>query len=413
MRIGTQAFKACHRCPVPAAQEGSEPLTRVTLFSDMAATSSPYRIQVRSGSSVATQPRTSVIALVTNETTMLQLCLESLDRTISPSDRPEIIVLANGTPAHELTVLERREDLVLIASPTNHGFAGGCNLAVRYAHGERLVFLNDDTVVANGWLDGLHRALDSDPDAAVVGSKVLCTDGRLQEAGCVLWSDGSTTGVGRGRPPHEPEFAFTRPVDYVSFCCAMVRRSAWQEAGGFDERYFPAYYEDLDLCLTLHQLGWKVVYEPTSTVHHSEGGSASRGFRDFLSRRNQAAFVAKWSSLLEDYEDPPASETRRSDAVARALRRAAHRQVPARSRAVGAQLSASVAALDDLDSLVLQLRHATAALAVTDEYIRVLSEEASKRGYLDVLRDRARMNPVLGRIIRPLRHLGRFVRPGG
>ena len=218
--------------------------------------------------------------------------------------------MANGTPAPALAALEDREDLVLLRSPVNHGFSGGCNLAVRCARGERLVFINDDVTVSPGWLEALHSALDRDPDVAVAGGRVLLTGDGLQEAGGVLWRDGSTSGVGRGAAPSSPTHAIPRTVDYVSFCCAMVRRAAWHEAGGFDERYFPAYYEDLDLCLTLTGLGWKVVYEPTAVVQHTEGGSASRDFRDFLSRRNQAKFVAKWAAVLSGYEQPAGNRSR-------------------------------------------------------------------------------------------------------
>lgn len=380
---------------------------------DMAGIPSPYRIHVRPAAPMVTRPTTSIIALVTNDTTMVERCLRALDRAMVSDDRPEIIVLANGTPTHRLNVLDGRKDVVLITSPINHGFAGGCNLAVRCARGERLVFLNDDTMVTKGWLEGLHRALDADPDTAVAGSKVLLSGGSLQEAGCVLWSDGSTSGVGRGGNPDASEFSFSRPVDYVSFCCAMVRRSSWREAGGLDERYFPAYYEDLDLCLTLRQLGWKVMYEPSSVVHHTEGGSATRHFRDFLSRRNQAAFVAKWGSVLKDYEDPPATEAHRPQAVIRALRRTAHRPVRPRSAETGVHLGRPVvSALDDIESLTLQLRHATAGLAVADEYIRLLHYEVSTRGYRDVMRDRIRIHPLLVQLRGQLRQMSLFRRSG-
>jgi GT2 family glycosyltransferase len=364
----------------------------------MAIDPSPYRIGVRRGASMATQPTTSIIALVTNDTTMLRRCLQAVDATASPDDPAEIIVVANGTPAQELAALEGREDIVLIRSPVNHGFAGGCNLAVRYARAERLVFLNDDVTVNHGWLEGLHRALDDNPDTAVAGSKVLLNDDQLQEAGSVLWSDGSTSGVGRGCPPQAPEFAFSRRVDYVSFCCAMVRRSAWQEAGGFDERYFPAYYEDLDLCMTLHQLGWKVTYEPTSVVHHAEGSSASPHFRDFLSRRNQALFVTKWAPVLREYEDPPATEADRAEAVRHALHRAAERPVATRAAAavpVRELTPQFVEAIDDIEALALSVRHLSAAVVVDEEYIRLLRHEAAAHGLRDAVKDRLRPGVAL------------------
>jgi GT2 family glycosyltransferase len=359
----------------------------------MAANPPPYGIHIRRGASVSSNPTTSIVTLVTTDTTMLQRCLSAVHATVSPHELHEVIVVANGTPDHALVGLEEREDIVLIRSPVNHGFAGGCNLAVRSARGARFVFLNDDATVTTGWLEGLHRALDADSNIAVAGSKVLLCGDRLQEAGSVLWSDGSTSGVGRGGDSQAPEFSVRRPVDYVSFCCAMVRRSAWEDAGGFDERYFPAYYEDLDLCLTLRRLGWKVMYEPASVVQHTEGGSTPRQFRDFLSRRNQAVFVAKWAPVLREYEDPPASEAERAEAVIRALRRAADRRVPARSAAALSELehaSHAVDAFDETEALVIAVRHLSAAVAVDEAYIRLLLHQAGARGVLDAIMDSLR-----------------------
>jgi GT2 family glycosyltransferase len=367
---------------------------------------SPYRINVRRGTAVAANPGTSIILLVTTDTTNLQRCLRGVRDTASPEDPAEIVVVANGTPDGALGPLQQREDIVLIRSPVNHGFAGGCNIAVRCARGSRLVFLNDDVTVTNGWLKGLHRALDADPGAAVAGSKVLLASDRLQEAGSVLWRDGSTSGVGRGRDPGSSQFSVSRRVDYVSFCCAMVRRSAWADAGGFDDRYFPAYYEDLDLCLALHQLGWTVMYEPTSVVRHSEGGSTTRHFRDFLSHRNQTAFVAKWAPVLRDFEGPPATEADREKAVDRALRRTARRTVPTRTRTapVWQELPPDAEAFDDLEALVMDVRHLSAAVAIGEEYIRLLRQESAARGILDVTRDR--LHPRILWVKRRLQRLG-------
>jgi GT2 family glycosyltransferase len=357
----------------------------------MARTPLPYRLQVERGSTVPTDPRTSVIVLVTADTTLLQRCLRSVRRSLSSETDPEIVVLANGTPPAALAALGPHGDIVLIRSPINHGFGGGCNLAVRFARGERLAFLNDDVEVTRGWLDALHRSLDADEHCAVVGSKVLLTDGRLQEAGSVLWSDGTTSGVGRGGDPQEQEFDRRRRVDYVSFCSAMVRRDAWAEADGFDERYFPAYYEDADLCLTLQQNGWSVVCDPESVVHHEEGASASAHLRDFLSRRNRTGFVDKWAPVLAGYEPPPAREVEREAAVRRALRRTAERVPPARPAAVQQAARWSPGAdlkLGDAEILGTTMRHLAAAITVQEDYIRLLSEEAATRGVVDLLRHR-------------------------
>jgi GT2 family glycosyltransferase len=346
-----------------------------------------------------------VIALVTEDTAMLMRCLRAIAAAATAADSVELVIVANGTPAPALAALEDREDLVLLRSPVNHGFSGGCNLAVRCARGERLVFVNDDVTVSPGWLDALHKALDRDPDVAVAGSKTVLAGNGLQEAGGVLCRDGSTSGVGRGCDPSSAAFSVPRVVDYVSFCCAMVRRSAWSEVGGFDERYFPAYYEDLDLCLTLSERGWKVVYEPTAVVQHAEGGSASRHFRDFVSRRNQAKFVTKWRVALDGYEEPPRTAAGRAVAEERALRRAAVRPWPRRVPGGLAEVTPPIdGAIDDGEARAIAVRHLVAAVEVRDDYIRRLEDEAAARGVRDLAR--ALIGPRLRHVRERLAELG-------
>ena len=272
------------------------------------------------GGLVPEAPDVSVIILVLGDTSPLIACLDSLREHLPSSVRVEILVLANGTPLTALGEVQDRDDVVLIRSAVNHGFGGGCNWAARHARAPRLVFLNDDATITSGWLEHLISTLDSAADIAVVGSRVVLGNGRLQEAGSVIWQEGTTSGVGRGDDPDRPQHLVRRSVDYVSFCSAMVRREAWEAAGGFDEGYFPAYYEDADLCLTLHRRGWKIIYEPMSVVHHSESASTRLRFRHFISARNRGLFTQKWRDALATHEPEPSPEGRPA-AVRRALRR--------------------------------------------------------------------------------------------
>jgi len=117
--------------------------------------------------------------------------------------------------------------------------------------GEFLLLVNDDTTVSDGWIDHLVETLERRPCAAVVASRVLWPSGRLQEAGSLIWSDGSTLPIERDAGGQDPAYLFEREVDYVSFCSVLVRRSAWEAIGGLDTSFFPAYYEDVDFALTV------------------------------------------------------------------------------------------------------------------------------------------------------------------
>jgi GT2 family glycosyltransferase len=288
----------------------------------MDATTSLPEPSVRRGSLVPTDPAVSIIILVTKHTGHLRRCLASIDEHRPATPVSEVVVVANGTAEEDLHWLTARDDLVLLAAGINLGFGGGCNWAAAVAAAPRLLFMNDDAVATAGWLEELYRGLDDDDTVGVAGSRILLANGTLQEAGGVVWRDGTTSGVGRGMDPNAPEYTVVRDVDYVSFCSAMVGRETWSDVGGFDPRYFPAYYEDTDFCLTARSLGWRVVCMPRSVVFHREGGSTGESFRRFLKRRHRELFVAKWRATLAGAEPPP-SLTTGQRAVRRALDRTA------------------------------------------------------------------------------------------
>ena len=159
----------------------------------------------------------------------------------------------------------------LIVNPSNLGYLRSCNTAARVAKGEFLLLLNNDTQVLPDWLDPLLLPFRSRSDVGAVGSKLLYPDGRLQEAGCIVWDDGSGWNFGRLDSPDRPAYNYLREVDYCSAASLLVPRALFNEMGGFDERYAPAYCEDSDLAFRLRERGYKVLYQPRSRIVHHEG----------------------------------------------------------------------------------------------------------------------------------------------
>lgn len=372
--------------------------------------------RVLRGSRSPAQPGVSIIVLVTTDTSRLRACLESIDAHLPAERITELLVVANGTPPEQLSWLAGRDDVVLLASTVNLGFGGGCNWAAGVARGERLLFLNDDVVVTPGWLEALDEAMTADPAIGIAGSRVALASGALQEAGGVIWRDGTTSGVGRGLDPGAPEYLIQRDVDYVSFCSAMVARRAWEEAGGFDDRYFPAYYEDTDLCLSVAQLGWRVVCVPRSLVIHDEGASTSQRFSRFLKSRNRARFAARWRQFLAGCEPPPSLASGQR-AVVRALDRAALRArestaAPApHADGGGRRPGATSAAATPADVAAIELAALRRLRALDEEYIAHLTREIDGAGPVTLARSRYRaMRALGGRLL--IRHprLGRLVR---
>ncbi len=276
----------------------------------------------------------SVCVLVVVAGSPIDQCLDAL---AAPGAKPvasEVVVVANGAPERVVERLRRRQDVVVVESPVNLGFAAGCNLAATVATGELLVFLNDDSVVEPDCLATLVAALQGDPGLAAVGPRILSPDGTVQEAGSVLWRDGSTAHVASGSPDRRDVAGEARDVDAISANGLLVTRSAFEAVGGFDEDFYPAYYEDVDLCLALAERGYRVGYEPRARLVHTGSTSSTEPFRRFLLERNRGILCARWGGALERFPPRPRPDRGRSRdrAVTRALARGAGRR---RDRARG------------------------------------------------------------------------------
>jgi GT2 family glycosyltransferase len=269
-------------------------------------------------------PGLSVCILVLDHAALALSCLDALRRPGALPAGTELVVVANGTPHDQLDALTAQDDVVLVVNDVNLGFSTGCNQAASVALAPLLVFLNDDSTVETGCLDALVLASASDPAIGAVGARILWDDGSLQEAGSVIWRDGSTTHVGEGLPPDSPAFMEPRDVDYASANGFLITRAAWDAVGGFDERFYPAYFEDVDLCVALVAHGFRVRYEPQARLVHRGSQSTTNVHQLFLETRNKRQLVEKWGRALERFDPPPHKDNgpKFEAAVRRAVARA-------------------------------------------------------------------------------------------
>jgi GT2 family glycosyltransferase len=208
----------------------------------------------------------------------------------------KVIVADSASPDGTGEWLEKNlTGATVLRMPENLGFGAGGNLAVRHADTELLCFLNADIEVTDGWLEPLLAFLDERPEVGAVSPVLLNPDGSVQEAGSVIGGDGWCRAVDSDMIAGP---LFTREVDYASAACLVVRRQAFLQAGGFSPEYEIAYFEDVDLMLSLRAHGWQTWVEPASTVVHERHGSSSSARATELMRLNHATFTRRWPDEL-------------------------------------------------------------------------------------------------------------------
>jgi GT2 family glycosyltransferase/Flp pilus assembly protein TadD len=225
----------------------------------------------------------SIIIPVFNRLEFTEKCLAALSRT-TPEGSYELIVVDNGSTDGTADFLKKQNMIShVVTNPTNLGFAKACNQGAEAAHGDYLLFLNNDTEPQAGWLDSLIRTIHPNPAIGAAGSKLLYPDGTIQHAGVVLVDDKKTGDplvgkhIYRGNKPDLPEANIPFCYQALTAASLLVRRSAFVDAGGFDENYWNG-YEDIDLCLRLGEMGHLIVYTPQSVLIHHESKSGPERF---------------------------------------------------------------------------------------------------------------------------------------
>ena len=336
-------------------------------------------------------PAVSVLLVLHNRAELTLACLESL--VAQDGVRFEVVIVDNASTDDTGVLLDRLRGVQTIRSPENLGFLRACNLAARAARGDSLLFLNNDTVVHPGSVAAALDTLARDPSIGAVGGRLVFPDGRLQEAGSIIWNDGSCLGYGRGDSPWLAPYAFERDVDFCSAAFLLTPRSRFTALGGFDPRYEPAYYEDADYCVRLWKAGARVVYDPRAVVTHVEFGSAASAARAVtMQLERRSTFVDAHRAWLARQPAPlPARPRTASARAGQGLRiLVVDDRVPRRSMGFGFPRAAA------LVSSLVELGHSVTLLPTS------AGDEDLERAYVDIPR---RVEVVSGDVSQRVRDL--------
>ncbi len=290
----------------PAANTGASPAG-----TSAAAGSHPVKMPVRRSEYLPIEfplfehPAVSIVMPAYNGFELTYACLESIrQHTLGVSYE---VIIGDDASTDETREIEKYiKNIVVVHNEKNLEFLHNCNHAASFAKGDYILFLNNDTEVTNGWLSSMVELFERDPLIGMVGSKLVYPDGRLQEAGSIIWNDASGWNFGYKQNPDASEYNYVKEADYISGASIVIRTPLWKEIGGFDVRYTPAYCEDSDLAFEVRKHGYKVVYQPLSVVIHYEGfthgtdeteGIKGKSIKEYQ-RLNNQKFREKWNETL-------------------------------------------------------------------------------------------------------------------
>ena len=252
-------------------------------------------------------PLVSIIVVSLNARDLLTLTLYRLATQQAFAGASfEVIVVDNASDAETLTFLDLLDGATVIRNTENVGYGPACNQGAAAARGRFLLFLNPDVELMPGAIGALVAPF-SEASVGIVGAHLVFPGGYLQESGAFFRDDAQITHpYGRGNEnPLLAEGAFQREVGYVSGAVLMVERALFEDLGGFDDLFAPAYFEDTDLCVRCHQAGRRVIYQPRASAIHFENATMPvRADVEALIDRNRVRFLERHRSWLFPHAGP-------------------------------------------------------------------------------------------------------------
>lgn len=211
----------------------------------------------------------------------------------------EVIIVDDVCTDDTSTLLTRFGNVNLHRNAQNLGFLRSVNAGAKLAKGQYLVLINNDARLVEGSLSKALDRFEIEENCGLMGARVRHVSGGLQEAGCMIYQNGTTNGYLRYQPEDDLRGLFQRDVDYCSGVFAIIARRHFEALGGLDEAYAPAYFEETDFCMRLREKGLRCIYNPRLLIDHFEFGSSAnaKAARQMIEKR-RSLFLKHWAETL-------------------------------------------------------------------------------------------------------------------
>ena len=261
-----------------------------------------YSLDLGFGIPTSDEPEVTIVIPVYNNWWVTYKCLRALQRSFNLC-KYEVIVVNDASTDQTRDGLRNIRGIKVVHNKVNVGYLESTNRGASLAaeSSNYIVLLNNDTEPIADWIDELLLVFKMHSDAAIVGSTLFYSDGRIQESGAQIFNSANGWNIGRGFSELNDMFRSLREVDYCSAAAVMVRKNFWLDVNGFDLRYKPAYYEDSDLAMSAWSQGLKVYVSPRSWVIHQEGASHGTSLKSGVKKHqniNREKFKNKWEKEL-------------------------------------------------------------------------------------------------------------------